>query len=299
MTTLILIAVCLGLGMIVARFGRPPPGLSQSINWWVLNVALPALVLELIPRLHFDPQLWFLPAAMWFVFLGAWGISAWVGHWLGWSRARIGALTLVSGLGNTAFTGYALIEALRGKEGLALAVVADQLGCFLALAIGGITVAAWYSGSSHNPAAIARRIVTFTPFQALIAATVVSLLFGGWPQPLVSVFDRVGSTLTPLAVFSVGLQFSLQLDRSQLGAVAFSLAWKLLAAPLLVYLGGIAAGVHGLVLAVAVLQAGMAPMISSVILADQHGLDPKVANATLGVGILLSLVTVPLLNRLV
>ena len=298
MNTLVLIALCFVLGIVVARFARPPQGLSQALNWWVLNVALPSLVLNLIPRLHFDPQLWFLPAAMWFVFLGAWGLMAVLGRWLGWSRARIGALILVAGLGNTAFTGYALIEALRGQEGLTLAVVADQLGCFLALAIGGIAVAATYSGNTSDPKAIARRIITFPPFQSLLLAIAVSLL-GGWPPVMQSVFERLGATLTPLALFSVGLQFSLQLSRSQLGAVAIALGWKLILAPVCVLLLGWAAGIQGLVLAVAVLQAGMAPMISSAILADQYGLDPKVVNATLGVGILVSLVTVPLFNGFV
>ncbi len=298
MNTLVLIALCFALGIVVARFARPPQGLSQALNWWVLNVALPSLVLNLIPRLHFDPQLWFLPAAMWFVFLGAWGLMAVLGRWLGWSRARIGALILVAGLGNTAFTGYALIEALRGQEGLTLAVVADQLGCFLALAIGGIAVAATYSGNTSDPKAIARRILSFPPFQSLLVAIIVSLV-GNWPPVMQSVFERLGSTLTPLALFSVGLQFSLQLSRSQLGAVAIALGWKLILAPVCVLLLGWAAGIHGLVLAVAVLQAGMAPMISSAILADQYGLDPKVVNATLGVGILVSLVTVPLFNGFV
>lgn len=298
MNTLILIAVCFALGIVVKRFVTTPPNLPQAINWWVLNVALPALVLSLIPRLHFDPQLWFLPAAMWFVFLGAWGISALLGRWLGWSRARIGALVLVAGLGNTAFTGYALIEALRGQEGLTLAVVADQLGCFLALAIGGIAVAAMYSGNSSSPSAVVRRILTFPPFQSLLCA-LAALALGGWPAPLAAVFDRIGTTLTPLALFSVGMQFTLQLTRSELGAVAIALGWKIFAAPLCVLLFGWALGIHGLVLAVAVLQAGMAPMISTAILAQQYGLDPKVVNASLGVGILISLVTVPTLNWMV
>lgn len=299
MNTFLLLFLCFALGILVARFARPPPGMVQGLNWWILNIALPALVLDLIPRLHFDRQLWFLVASMWFVFVGSWAVCAAFGRWLEWSRERIGALTLVAGLGNTAFTGYPLIEALRGKEGLALAVVADQLGCFLALAVGGITVAAWYSGGKPQPAAIARRILLFPPFLTLLVGVLAGSL-GGWPAPLESVYERVGETLTPLALFSVGLQFTLQLSRAQFGAVGFALAWKLVAAPLLVFLAGIAAvGVHGPVLAVAVLQSGMAPMISAAILADQHGLDPRVANATLGVGILLSLATVPLLNRLV
>lgn len=299
MNTFLLLFLCFALGILVARFARPPPGMVQGLNWWILNIALPALVLDLIPRLHFDRQLWFLVASMWFVFVGSWAVCAAFGRWLEWSRERIGALTLVAGLGNTAFTGYPLIEALRGKEGLALAVVADQLGCFLALAVGGITVAAWYSGGKPQPAAIARRILLFPPFLTLLVGVLAGSL-GGWPAPLESVYERVGETLTPLALFSVGLQFTLHLSRAQFGAVGFALAWKLVAAPLLVFLAGIAAvGVHGPVLAVAVLQSGMAPMISAAILADQHGLDPRVANATLGVGILLSLATVPLLNRLV
>ena len=295
---LLLIGVCFALGIVAARFGKLPQGLAQALNWWVLNVALPALVLNLIPRLHFDPQLWFLVLAMWFVFLGAWGVTALAGRWLHWTRSHTGALVLVAGLGNTAFTGYALVEALRGQAGLSLAVVADQLGCFLALAVGGITVAAWYSGNSSDPREIARRVFTFTPFQALLVAIAASFL-GGWPVMLQDIFERVGATLTPVALFSVGLQFSLRLSRAQFGGVAFALGWKLVAAPLIVYVAGLAFGIRGLVLVVAVLQAGMAPMVSAAILADEHDLDPKVANATLGAGVLISLITVPLLNRLV
>lgn len=59
---------------------------------------------------------------------------------------------------------------------------------------------------------------------------------------------------------------------------------------------GHAAGAAGLVLTVSVLQAAVAPMISAAILADQHGLEPALANAVLGAGILLSLATMPLWN---
>ncbi|MEL0027587.1 MAG: AEC family transporter, partial [Perlucidibaca sp.] len=59
---------------------------------------------------------------------------------------------------------------------------------------------------------------------------------------------------------------------------------------------GTVLGMHGLLLSIAVLQTAMAPMISAAILADQHGLEPDLANAILGTGILLSLLTVPLWN---
>lgn len=291
MDALLLLVACLALGALVARYARPPIGLAQALNWWVLNVALPALVLLLVPRIRFDPTLWFLVASQWLVFLGAWLVFAGLGRQLGWSRGRIGALVLVCGLGNTSFMGYPLINALRGEEGLALAVIADQIGCFVALAVGGAVVAALYSGQRARPPEILRRIVMFPPFVAFVLACGVGAV-GGWPAPVEAVLAPIGQTLAPLALFSVGLRLKLGLARDQAVPVLLGLSWKLLLAPLLVLALGTAMGAGGLTLRVGVLEAAMAPMISAAILADQHRLDPPLANAVLGFGILLSFASV-------
>jgi len=295
MSALLLLFLCLALGVLVARFARPPAGMVHGLNWWVINVALPALVLELIPRVKLDPQLWFLVAAMWLTFFGAWLLFGLLGPRLGWSRQRIGALSVVCGLGNTSFMGYPMIEALHGREGLALAVVADQLGCFALLASAAIVVASVYAGRTPQPRLIVRRILTFPAFVSLVVGVAVNLL-GGWPAWLDGVFGPVGNTLTPLALFSVGLQFRLKLGERQWLALLLGLGWKLLLAPLACWLLALAAGVGGLTMTVGVLEAAMAPMISAAILADEYGLEPPLANTILGVGIVLSLATVPLAN---
>jgi malate permease and related proteins len=297
MSALLLLVACLVLGALVARIAHPPATLPQGLNWWVINVALSALVLHLIPTLRFDWQFWFLSASQWLVFLGAWAAFATLGRALHWSRARIGALTLVCGLGNTAFIGFPMIEALHGREGVKLALVADQLGCFLALAIGGTIVAALYSGKSASAKAVTRRVLTFPPFVALVVGIAIGLL-GGWPPAVDAIFDRLGATLVPIALFSVGLQLRLQIQRDQATALGLALGWKLALAPLLVWLGGLAIGVSGAILTIAVLQSAMAPMISATILAEQNDLEPQLANSVLGVGIVLSLLTVPLADYL-
>ncbi len=289
--------VCLVLGVLVARFARPPAGIVHGINYWVLNIALSALVLELIPKVQFNAELWFPIATMWVTFFGAWLLIGMMGARLGWSRQRIGALVLVCGLGNTSFMGYPLIEALHGKAGLTLAVVADQLGCFPLLASAGIVVASIYSGRKPQAGLIARRIMTFPPFIAMVVGIVVGQC-GGWPALVDGVFGPIGATLTPLALFSVGLQFKFHPGHRQLGAAGLGLAWKLLLAPLLCWGIGVAVGVEGLVLTVGVLQAAMAPMVSAAILADEYGLEPTLANTVLGAGIVLSLITIPLGNML-
>jgi len=295
MSALLLLFVCLVLGVLVRRFAQPPAGIVHGLNWWVLNIALPALVLELIPQVKPDAQLWFPVAATWLAFFGAWGLFAWLGRRLGWSRGRIGALVLVCGFGNTSFMGYPMLQALHGQAGLALAVVADQLGCFPLLASGGIVVASVYAGRAADARQILRRIVTFPAFIALVIGIVAGTL-GGWPAALDGVLHPLGATLTPLALFSVGLQFRLQAGGRQLGVVACGLGWKLLLAPAMCWLLGVATGVGGLVLTVGVLQAAMAPMISAAIIANEHELDPELANTVLGAGIVLSLLTVPLMN---
>lgn len=297
MGALLLLFTCLLLGVLVARFAKPPSGIVHGINWWVIQIALPALVLQLVPRVKIDTQLWFPVATMWIVFFGAWLLFALLGRWLGWSRERIGALTLVCGLGNTSFMGYPMMQALHGKEGLALAVVADQLGCFPLLSSAGVAVACLYAGKAPKPSVIARRILTFPAFLALVVGAIVGAL-GGWPPMFDDLFAPIGGTLTPLALFSVGLQFKFHLGEKQLPALLLGLGWKLALAPLAAWLLGRAAGIGGLTLTVGVLQAAMAPMISAAILADEHKLEPALANTILGAGIVLSLVTVPLGNLL-
>ncbi|WP_233841991.1 AEC family transporter [Dyella sp. 2HG41-7] len=297
MSALVLLFACLVLGIVVARRVNTPAGMVQGINWWVINVALPALVLDLIPRVKVDAQLWFPVTAMLIVFGGAWLLFAWLGKRLGWSRGRVGALILVCGLGNTSFMGYPMMQALHGQAGLSLAVVADQLGTFPLLSSAGVIVGSIYAGRDSNAGSILRRILTFPSFVALILGIVVGAL-GGWPQTVSDVLAPIGATLTPLALFSVGMQIRFKREEGQSSALAWGLGWKLLLAPLVCWMLASVTHVSGLVLTVGVLQAAMAPMISAAILADEYGLDPPLANALLGAGIVLSLLTVPLGNLL-
>lgn len=297
MSALLLLFACLALGFCVARSGRAPQGLAPGLNWWIFTIALPALVMDSIPRLHFERDLWFPVFAMWLVFFGGWGVAALAGARLGWSRARTGAVALVASLGNTAFMGYPLIELLRGREGLTVGVIADQLGTFLALSTGGMAIAAYYSGQSLHPRAMFRRIATFPPFIGLLVG-VTATLFGGWPEPIDYVLARLAATLAPLALVSIGLQFNLKLEASQIGAAAVALGWKLAIVPALIYVLGVSFGVDGLPLTIAVLQGAMGPMISAAILVEQNNLDSQLAYAALGVGVLVVMISVPLINAL-
>ncbi len=298
MASFLLLIVCLILGVLVARIGNPPNELSRSLNWWVLYIALPATVLELIPHLVFDTSLWFLVAGMWLVFLGTWLLFHHLGKWLGWSHSTIGAVVLCAGLSNTGFVGFPLLEALRGKEVLSYAALADQAGCFLAMSVGGSLVVALYSGHKTNARAIARKIVMFPPLIALVVAIFVAMT-PGWPPIVEAVLARISATLAPLALFSVGLQLQFRLAAHRITPLLTGLVWKLGIAPLLIFGIGMALQIPSGIFTVTLLEAAMAPMISAAILAEQNELDPPLANMLVGLGIVLSFITVPLWNLLV
>lgn len=297
MSSLILLAVCLLLGVIVARWARPPEGMAAALNWWVIYVALPAATLAVIPRLAVASALWFLVAPLWLGIAGAYVVFGALGPRLGWSARRTGAVILVAGLGNTSFVGFPLLEALRGPGSLPYAVVADQLGSFAALSTAGVLVAAHFGGHRPTAGEVARRVLTFPPLVALAVAAVASLA-GGWPAALEEALARIGATLSPVALFSVGLRLQLRVTRDQVAPVAAALAWKLLVMPLAAWGLALAAGVRGPILVVGVLQAAMAPMISAAILAEREGLDGELANTILAVGILVAFGTVAAFSAL-
>ncbi len=293
MSAILLLALCLGIGLAMARHERLPPGAPQALNFWIVNIALPALILVEIPKLHFARELLFAAIAPWLVFLGAATVFPIVGRRRGWSRGTIGAMVLTCGLGNTAYMGLAMVEALRGAAYVGPAVIADQFGSFAALSIGGVIVAAIYSGAPPSIGGIARRMLGFTPFLALMLALLIWPL-GGLPEVLQTVLTRIGQTLTPLALFSVGLQLKFSGIGSQWKTLLGGLGWKMAIAPAIVFAAAWALGLHGPIPVAAILQCAMPPMVTAGILAEQYKLDPLLANLVVGVGTILSLVTLPL-----
>lgn len=288
---LLLTAVLLAVSVALQRLPQAAQ-LADHLNWWVLYIALPALVLQLVPHLRFSFHFWYLPVSQWLAFGLAIVLFLPLARALRWPRERLAAVLLMASLNNTGFIGLPLVGALRGQEGMAMATLADQLGCFVALNVGGTLVACYFSGTTPTPRAIALQALRFPAFIALLVALGAHVA-GGWPPAVEAVLQRVAGTLAPLALFSVGLRLKLRPVPGQRTAVALTLGWKLLLMPALVLAIGWAAGVRGLPLTVSVLEAGMAPMFSAAILARMHDFDPDFTDTTLSLGLLLSFLTVP------
>lgn len=287
-----LLAASLILGAIARRSGRFPEQTALALNAYVLNVALPALVLRSVHRLTLVPELLVAAVTPWLVFGGAWLFFRALGPRLGFSPQTVAALVLTGGLSNTAFVGLPLIEGLMGREGLQVAVVIDQLGSFLALGTVATLFAARAAAKDARPKTLLKKVLGFPPFIALVIAFVLHPW--DWPSWVDVVLGRLGDLLTPLALFSVGFQLRFSQVKGRVRALVLGLGYKLALAPLAIALLLLAMpGMSRLAFDVSVLQAAMAPMVTGAILAADNGLDPELSALMVGLGIPLSFATVP------
>jgi predicted permease len=309
MTNFIVIFTCLIAGILCKRVKQFPSHTPQALNAFIIYLSLPALVFSQLPKLLVTMDFhsnWWLPVSMsWLSFSFSFLLFSALGKKLQWKKTKIGALILTVGLGNTSFVGFPLLEALIGKEALPIGILVDQPGSFLVLSTLGIVVAALFSGAKITPQFIARRVFTFPPFIALLISVI---WFLGWgissPTSLdliMPTFEKIASTLVPLALFSVGfqLQFDPAIFKRRWIPLAIGLTVKLIIFPMIFaffyikILGGNDLATH-----VIVLESAMATMITAAVVANEFNLDHEISNLMVGVSIPISLITVPLWNYL-
>jgi len=293
MSNIILLIVCFLAGMGLRRTGRFPETTPAALNGFIIHISLPALALLHIHRLTLDVSLLFTAGMAWCLFGAGYLFFKYTGRLVGLDTQSVGALMLVGGLGNTSFVGLPMIEAYYGKEYLGIGLIADQLGSFLVLSTLGILTATIYSTGQTSPREIIRKVILFPPFQALILAFLLKPL--PFPEWLTSVLQKLGDTLTPLALASVGFQLRFGQVRQELKGLSLGLLYKLALGPAILYLVYVVIlGGSGKVMQVTLFEAAMAPMITAGIIAVDHRLNPSLVTLMLGIGIPLSFLSLPL-----
>ncbi len=293
MDNIIMLFVCLAVGMALRKSGRVPANAHTSINAFIIHISLPALTLLQIHAVTLDAALLYAALMPWLLFAISAILFWFVGQAIGLPRGTVGALAVVGGLGNTSFIGLPMIEAFYGPVGMPTGIVIDQLGTYLVLSPIGIMLICFYSEGTITGREIAQRILTFPPLIALIVAILLMpVAYPGWAT---SVLARLGGTLAPLALVSVGLQLRLGDLPGNKASLAMGIGYKLVLGPLLillVYAGGL--GLRGPITQITLFEAAMAPQIGGAIVATQYGLNAPLISLMVGVGTVISFVTLPL-----
>lgn len=291
MNNIVLLGACFVIGMLLRRSGRLPVNAHASLNGFIIHVSLPALTLVSVHKLAFDKAL-LAPAAMaWIMFGLGCAFFWWIGHMMKLRTPTIGALMLTGSLANTSFIGIPMIEAFFGSQGVGLGILIDQAGTYLVLSTLGMFVATIYAqGGMPTARTIAKKVFTFAPFIAFVLALMlIPVTYPAWFEALL---DRLGGTLVPLALVSVGYQIQFSEIRGRMPELTLGLGFKLIIAPALIGLlyAGLFGG-RGEIIQITIFEAAMPPQIGAAIVAMEHDLDPQLVTLMIGVGIPISFLT--------
>jgi malate permease and related proteins len=294
MQNFVIIAVFLALGAICKRLFALPEKAPLYINHFVINVALPAVILLKLPQLPLNKTVLLPMLVPWLTALPLVATTVLLARRFGWPRDVIGALILLVLYGNSSYFGFPMVRAFFGDAAMPYAIMFDQLGNFIMLAVFAPIILVRFSASDKPVAALAvvRRIFSFPPFIALIAA----LLLNGivYPPLIATTLSSVGLLLAPLAMFIVGLQLSWHVPDHLRQPLLLVLAMRLLLSPLLALLLCIVSNHHDLAARVTVFEAGMPTMVTAAIMAMSANLAPRLCTAAVGFGLGTSLLTLPL-----
>ena len=298
MENFLLIGICVLLGMLFRRIKAFPADTAQTLNMFALYVSLPAVILLKVPQMSLSGETLVVALIPWVMLLLSAGMVLAAARLWHWSRPVTGVLLLVVPLGNTSFMGVPMIQAFFGAAGIPYLIVYDQIGTMLIFASYGSLILALYGrDGATDLVSITRRALLFPPTIALLAG----LALRAWPYPvaLTQVLEAIATTLTPLVMTAIGFQMTWRLRPTTLAPLGTGLAIKLLLAPLCALLLCRLLGLQGLAIDVAILEAGMPPMVTASALAVAAGMNAELAVALAGLGIIAAFATLPLLFWLV
>lgn len=298
MENFILIDVFVVLGILLRRVAVFPKETPQVFNMFALYVSLPALILTKAPQIAFSSDVMVTALAPWGMLFFSIAVVLLGGRLFQWSRSTIGVLLLVVPLGNTSFLGVPMIQAFFGTAGLPHLIVYDQIGTMVIFATyGSIILSIYGRDSSLNLPKVALKMLLFPPSIALV----IGLTHHSWltSDIVVHILQSAAATLIPLVMTAIGFQLQLRLPRRILAPLSFGLAIKLIVAPLVVLLVCRLIGITGMAVNVSIMEAGMPPMVTAGAMAAISGMEAELAVALIGVGIILSFGTLPLLYLLI
>lgn len=290
MVNFFIIVVCLIIGYLFRYYKLASKDSYKIINNWIIYVGLPSIALLYIPKIDWTIFYLFTGLLPFFVFGLSFLFFRVLKEKMGFSKRSMNTLVLVSGLSNTSFVGFPLIISFFGAEQLKIGVVSDQATFFVLSSLGVLLASgssSQFTSGRQKVVFIFKRIITFPPFIAVL----VALCFGSILQRIQidPFFSSLAATVSPLALFSIGIQLRFAHIQKELRAISCSLVFKLLLAPLAALLIAYLFDWKGVFFQVSVFEMAMPSLVASSMVIQTFGLNVKLANTVIGLSILVGL----------
>ncbi|MDR2057851.1 MAG: AEC family transporter, partial [Dysgonamonadaceae bacterium] len=184
-----------------------------------------------------------------------------------------------------------MIAAFYGEQEIHHAVVFDQITFILFSTVGVITILRTSAEKAKeiNFRFVAKKIFRFPPFIACLLALILPHFIS--ISAAIPLLDKLVATMSPLALFSIGMQFHLGEIKKEWRLLSAGLLYKLVLAPCLILLLAFFMQSSGNLPRITVFEAGMSTHITASLLAAQYKLNPQFSSLMVGAGIATGFVT--------
>lgn len=295
-SSILTILSLLGIGYIARILGLFKPQDVQLLNKLVLYIFMPATVFYGVYNLKLDVTLLKLPLVAIVSILVLLPFLILITKSM--EMKLRGAFILTALFGNTAFLGYPVSLLSYGTEGLARAILYDQLGFTIALTTIGVWIARQY-GRGESRFSLKETLIgiaTYPPFPALILALILKNVV--LPEFFLKALAYLSNATVPVIMVGIGGLLQLQMNKKYLPLLGGTVILKLFIFPLINLALALTLNLDPLSLKVIIIESGVPVMISSVVLGTEYGLEVEFILSAILVTTLLVIITLPGVNTL-
>jgi len=203
-----------------------------------------------------------------------------------------GAMIAMSvAFGNTSFLGFAFVDSYYGSYALSLAVLYDQVNMLLLALLSPLICAYGVKQQSVSFKKILHKVISFPPTIAFIVALISKLFI--LPEVANIFLEKISLVLVPMIMFAVGMRFELSDTKGKYKEISIIILISMVLIPATLYIISLPFINIDIPLKVSIMEAAMPPMVMATVIAIKSGLNEKLGMGALGVGMILSFITIP------
>ncbi len=213
-------------------------------------------------------------------------------------RATIGAIILAASFPNATYMGLPVLEETFGSWSMSIALQYDMFACTPILLSLGIFIASSY-GQQEKLGILLVSMLKVPAIWATLLAILLNLSAIPIPDFLYGIFHKMGNTVIPLMLFSLGLSLPVRLiSLKHIKAVIVISCIQLLIMPMIVWLIGQSVPISSDYLAPVVIEGAMPSMLLGLVLCHRYKLDVGLYASAVTISSLASLLSLPLVLKL-
>lgn len=279
------------VGMLLKRFNVLNEQHSSLLSKIVLNISLPSLIFTNIATADIGGDMIYLPIISFGLSFICILIGLAYSKIRGYSKVKTWTIIILLAMMNTAFIGYPIVLGVYGNEGFLHAIFYD-LAIAVMFVIFGVTLSNVFGGDKRE---VLKNGLTFIPLWAIVLGIIFNVFNIPMGYVLENSLNYLGNSAIPLIMLSLGLTINFREFRSYLSDTLCLSFFRLLLAPVILYVILLWVDFDGLILRVSVLESAMPTAMNALVLAITYNLDVELVSSVVFVTTILSLITLPVI----